>query len=63
MRVSVEFVMFHQKSSHLNGNEEDCANGLMKRISEIDGCSLKYYLPGGTIIILRLILCEKQKKL
>lgn len=45
MRVLVEFVIFEQKSSHLNVIEED-PNGLMKRISDFDGCSLKLYLPG-----------------
>lgn len=45
MRVSVEFVIFKQKSSHLNFIEED-ANGLIRRISDIDGCSLELYLPG-----------------
>ncbi|XP_022155368.1 uncharacterized protein LOC111022510 [Momordica charantia] len=44
-RVSVEFAMFQQKSRHLNGNEEDSADGPMRRISDIVGCSLKYYLP------------------
>ncbi|XP_023521761.1 uncharacterized protein LOC111792381 [Cucurbita pepo subsp. pepo] len=44
MRVSVEFVIFKQKSSHLNFIEED-ANGLIRRISDIDGCSLELYLP------------------
>ncbi|TYK30260.1 uncharacterized protein E5676_scaffold344G00120 [Cucumis melo var. makuwa] len=44
MRVLVEFVIFEQKSSHLNVIEED-PNGLMKRISDFDGCSLKLYLP------------------
>ncbi|XP_031741055.1 uncharacterized protein LOC101221059 [Cucumis sativus] len=44
MRVSVEFMIFKQKSSHLNVIEED-SNGLIKRISDFDGCSLKLYLP------------------
>lgn len=45
MHVSVEFVIFKQKSSHLSVIEED-SNGLIRRISDFDGCSLKLYLPG-----------------
>ncbi|XP_038892979.1 uncharacterized protein LOC120081876 [Benincasa hispida] len=45
MRVSVEFVIFKQKSSHLNVIEEEDSNGLVRRISDFDGFSLKLYLP------------------
>lgn len=43
--MSLEFVLFEQKSSHLSDIPYTIAN-FAKQIHDIDNCSLQTYLPG-----------------
>lgn len=43
--VSVEFVLFEQKSSHLC-NMQEHINSFVGCISDLDNCSFQTYLPG-----------------
>lgn len=55
--VSVDFLLFEQKSSHLSNTKENI-NNFQTCISDLDNCSFQAYLPGFPLLPF-LFICRR----